>query len=480
MGVLSLSDGTSSQPTRLPKDVSQVSGSPGPSPACGGGEKNSRPWRRALLWLLFLGPFFFASYGFATWFTSQRTDVGVIVFAWERHIPFLPWTIVPYWLIDLLYGISLLLCATRVQLDNHARRLLVAQILAVSGFLLFPLRFSFQRGAVEGPLGTLFASLEVFDKPFNQAPSLHIVLMLLLWVVYLRALPKAWHWLVHGGFALIGISVLTTWQHHFIDVPTGLWLGAFCLWLIPDQMAAPFARVGWTGDPKRLRMALIYALAAVSTGWLALNLGGAGLWLLWPAASLVLVAGAYLLFGPSAFQKRQDGRMTLGAQMLFAPHIVGAWLNSRAWTCRLNPADVVIPGLLLGRLPRRADLDQLGIAAIVDLSAEMPCSSSGRRYVSLPMLDLIAPQTEQLDAAVQAIQTAYATHAAQGPILVCCALGFSRSALSVAAWLLSSGKAASPEDAIDIVRQARPAIVLGDDHCEALRVWWSHHQNCTS
>lgn len=441
-----------------------------------------RPWRRALLWLLFLGPFFFTSYGFATWFTSQRADVGVIVFAWERHIPFLPWTIVPYWLIDLLYGISLLLCATRVQLDNHARRLLVAQVLAVSGFLLFPLRFSFQRGAVDGPFGALFASLELFDKPFNQAPSLHIVLMLLLWVVYLRALPKAWHWLVHGGFALIGLSVLTTWQHHFIDVPTGLWLGAFCLWLIPDQVAAPFARASLSGDPKRLRMASIYALAAVFTGGLALNLGGAGLWLLWPAASLVLVAGAYLLFGPAAFQKRKDGRMTLGAQMLFVPHIVGAWLNSRAWTRKLNAADLVIPGLLLGRLPRYTDLDRLGIAAIVDLSAEMPCPSGGRDYVSIPMLDLIPPQAEQLEAAVQAIQTAYAsqalhaTHVAQGSVLVCCALGFSRSALSVAAWLLASGKADSPEKAIDIVRQARPAIVLGDDHREALRVWWRHRQ----
>ena len=56
----------------------------------------ARPWRRALAWLLLLGPFFFASYDFATWVSGQRSDVGVILFAWERHIPLLPWTIVPY------------------------------------------------------------------------------------------------------------------------------------------------------------------------------------------------------------------------------------------------------------------------------------------------------------------------------------------------------------------------------------------------
>jgi hypothetical protein len=37
VGVRPLSDRTTSQPTRLPKNVSQVSGCPGPSPACGGG-----------------------------------------------------------------------------------------------------------------------------------------------------------------------------------------------------------------------------------------------------------------------------------------------------------------------------------------------------------------------------------------------------------------------------------------------------------
>ena len=59
-------------------------------------------WKRGVLWLLLLAPLFFASYSFANWLSGQRDDVGTLVFAWESQIPLWPWTIVPYWSIDLL------------------------------------------------------------------------------------------------------------------------------------------------------------------------------------------------------------------------------------------------------------------------------------------------------------------------------------------------------------------------------------------
>ncbi|MBW6165344.1 phosphatase PAP2 family protein, partial [Pseudomonas aeruginosa] len=186
--------------------------------------------KRAVLWLLFLGPFFFASYGLANWLTSQRGDVGSLVFDWERGMPLWPWTILPYWSIDLLYGLSLLLPRDKRELDTHCLRLLSAQVLSVTCFLLFPLRFTFERPELGGVFGWLFDVLMGFDKPYNQAPSLHIALLVVLWVCYARYASGAWRWLLHGWFALIGLSVLTTWQHHFIDVPTGALAGWLCVW----------------------------------------------------------------------------------------------------------------------------------------------------------------------------------------------------------------------------------------------------------
>ena len=134
-------------------------------------------WGRSLAWLMLLGPLFFLSYGFSNQLAAAKAVDHSIVFDWERHIPFLPWTIVPYWSIDLLYGLSFLLCRTRLEVDRHALRLLTAQIISVACFIAFPLHFAFERPQVDGFFGALFDALMDFDKPYNQAPSLHISLL---------------------------------------------------------------------------------------------------------------------------------------------------------------------------------------------------------------------------------------------------------------------------------------------------------------
>jgi len=421
-------------------------------------------WKRGLLWLLLLGPFFFASYGLATWVTAQRSDVGSLVFAWEAQMPFWAWTIVPYWSIDLLYGISLLICATRAELDAHARRLFTAQVVAVSCFLLFPLRFTFQRPEMDGLFGLLFDLLGAFDKPFNQAPSLHIALLVILWVCFAHHVRGHWRWLLHGWFALIGVSVLTTWQHHFIDLPTGALLGWLCVWLWPSERPGPLASLALAREPRRWSLASRYLLGMLlfaAPAWVA---GGAWLWLLWPALALGLVALHYALFGAQGFQKGSDGRLSTASRWLLAPYLAGAWINSRLWTWRQPQPVEVCDGVWLGRLPASRDLARSPFTGILDMSCELSAAPAGRIYRNLPVLDLTAPDAALCLQAAQTIETLHGL----GPTLVCCALGYSRSATAVIAWLLHSGRARDLDDAIARVRSVRPGIVIGPAQRDAL------------
>jgi protein-tyrosine phosphatase/membrane-associated phospholipid phosphatase len=417
------------------------------------------PWRRGLVWLLFLGPFFFLSYGFANWLTARRAISTALFFAWERQIPFLAWTIAPYWSIDLLYGVSLLTCRDRRQVDRLALRLLSAQLIAVTCFVLFPLRFAFARPETTGLFGAMFDLLTRFDQPYNQAPSLHVALLMILWGHYASLVNGAWRILLHGWFFLIGLSVLTTYQHHFIDLPTGLLAGLLCLWLWPAQwptrQPSPLAGLRLSDSPVRRRLALAYLAGAGMFALTAIKLGGGALWLFWGSAALALVAANYAAIGPAGFQKWQ-GRLNPAASLLFAPYWLGAWLNSRVWTHRHPGPAPIADGVWLGRMPTRREMQAGGFAGLCDLSAELPAPRGPWRYINLPWLDLVTPTAAQLANAARQIESLRK----HGPVLVCCALGYGRSAAAVAAWLLHSGRAADPAAAYAMIRARRPGVAF--------------------
>lgn len=419
-----------------------------PAPDGAGG----RPWLLACLWLAVLGPGFFLFYGGANQYAASLppAQVGVLVWDWERHIPFLPWTIVPYWSIDLMYGLSLFLCASRAQLHTHAQRMLLTLLLSCAFFVAFPLRFSFGRPEVEGVFGLLFAQLRAFDAPFNQAPSLHISLLVLLWCQFRRALPRRWLPLLHGWCILIALSVLTTWQHHFIDVPTGAALGVLVCLLLPMP---EYRQYGWhPADAARARqLGTRYGLAGLGLLLPALFYGGWVWLLLWPAVAALWLAWAYLRRGPQLWQKL-DGRHSLASYWVLAPvrlliQAVQAWLRRG-----LPPAQALVPGVWLGSV---RDASDARFTSVLDLSCEYALRVPAN-VVSLPLLDLMLPNAQELEQAARHIDTLRE----RGPVLVCCALGLTRSAAVCLYWQVSRGHAPNVASAWAALQHMRPQVVL--------------------
>lgn len=422
-------------------------------------------WLRSLAWLALLAPLFFLSYGFANRYAAASAGVGSIFFEWERHIPFVPWTIVPYWSIDLLYGLSFLLCRSPREIDRHALRLLTAQIISVACFLAFPLHFAFERPPVDGVFGTMFDVLTGFDLPYNQAPSLHISLLVIIWIRFAQRTEGLVRVLVDGWALLIGVSVLTTYQHHFIDVPTGAAVGLICLWLWPDEGRSPLHALVRPRAQRQARLATFYLCGAVLIAAVCLWFGGAALWGLWVSLALSLTAIVYFSGDADGFQKT-DGRHAFASRILFAPYRYAARINAWLWTRRRPNPDHIAEGVWLGRHPDASASTSTvpGRSTLLDLCPELSAPRAARTCHSLPWLDLVVPTPAQLDEAAQAIESV--RHA--GPLLVCCALGYSRSACAVVAWLYRTRRSASIAAAIEHVRACRPHIVLSDAHLRVL------------
>jgi protein-tyrosine phosphatase len=130
------------------------------------------------------------------------------------------------------------------------------------------------------------------------------------------------------------------------------------------------------------------------------------------------------------------------------------------------PAHEIIPGIHLGRWPRAGDLELLRPAAVLDLTAEFSATPANGRfaYQNVPILDLTAPQPAALSSALEFIEG----HRKFGPVYVHCALGLSRSAAVIAAWMLKSQQARRAEDALRRIAALRRGVTWTPAHVAAI------------
>lgn len=410
--------------------------------------------RRAVFWLLLLVPLFYASYAFANWLASQRAFVPEIVFGWEKYIPFWGWTIIPYWSLNLFYGVALLVSPSKQSQNRLAGRYLTAQCIAILCFVAFPLTITWEKPETPGFSGWLFSLLGNFDLPYNQAPSLHIALTVIIWDHLRRLLPAQWRPLWHGWCLLIGFSVLTTWQHHFIDIPTGMLLGLFALWLFPLNNTAPWLEFQLTRDRRSQKLTLIYAAGGIAL-LLTILASKKLLWLLllWPSLALLLLSFGYSGAGAKIFQKNKNGGVSLASYWLFMPLRPFLWLNRLLWTWREPAAIEISDGVYLGRFPTRAEA--AAYATVIDMTGEVIAPKNiATQWQSFPSLDLASPDPVHVQNAVLALEQA------QRPVLVCCALGFQRSANVAAQWLVTNGYASDRKQAIELLRKSGRPVHL--------------------
>jgi protein-tyrosine phosphatase/membrane-associated phospholipid phosphatase len=417
------------------------------------------------VWTIILGAFFFLIYGLCNWITSMRPGVGSFYWSWESGIPFVPALILPYMSLDLFFAGAIFLCR-RGELKTHVKRVVTAILLAAVCFLLFPLKFSFIRPATTGFSGLLFDWLKL-DQPYNQMPSLHIALCAIVWAPYARRTHGLLRYILIGWFILIAASAVLTYQHHMIDILGGAILATIVFFLFPWPAASD--EDGNHLAARNLRVATVYGLSALALFTVAYVFRPWGWLVLWPAASMLLVALAYAGAGPRIFRKRH-GRFSWAATVLLSPYLFGARISHAMYRRSSDSCCQVTPNIILGGRLNRTKTRQLaaeGITAVLDLTPECrePRWPVSVHYKNLQILDLTLPSESLVREAVKFIKD----QAGVGTVYVHCALGFSRSAGVLAAYLLESSAASTAEEAIEMIRRVRPQIVVTPQWTTLLR-----------
>ena len=323
---------------------------------------------------------------------------GRLVYEWERLIPFWPLMIVPYLSIDAFFLVAPFLCRDRDELRVLSARIATAIVVAGICFAVFPLRFAFDRPAIDGWLGALFNGFTTLDRPYNLFPSLHITLAVILADTYARHTSGLLRTALLVWFALIGLSTVFTFQHHVVDLAGGLLLATIVHYLIRERGGSPH------GAAMNVRIAAYYATGSGLAALLAAMLWPWGALLLWPALSLAIVCAAYRP-GIRSLGKSERQDSDLYPDLLW-PYFIGQRASLSYYRRQCPAYNVVVPGLWIGR---RLDEDEAGAAiaagvtAVLDLTAEFDEASAFRRiaYTNVPTLDLTAPSADVLKAAVR-------------------------------------------------------------------------------
>lgn len=411
-----------------------------------------------------LSALFLVVYGWTNWFTAQRANVPTLFFEWERLIPFVPLMIAPYMSIDLFFVAAPFLCRNEKELSMFTKRIAAATVVAGICFLLFPLRFAFERPHASGWLGAFFDWFRAMDQPYNLLPSLHIAFRTILAQFYarhtrgiLRAASNVW-------FILIGLSAVLTYQHHVMDVFAGFALGAYCLYFIQES--------SWRLPViENRRVGAYYAIGTLVVGAFVLLWWPWGALLLWPMIALAVTALAYFGLGPGIFRKR-DGLLPWTTWWALGPCLLGQHVSRFYYRLRCRAWDAVTPHVWIGSTLTHGEAAaavRLGVTAVLDLTAEFSAPRPFRqlRYRNIQILDLTAPQLDQLQEMAEFIDQ----EATRGIVFIHCKIGYSRTGAAAGAYLLYSGKATTVVEALELLRQVRPTMIVRPEVVLALNAF---------
>lgn len=197
-------------------------------------------FRTRLRWAVIVTLYAAITYGVTNAIAQARGTTRCIALPGEMELPLVSWLVLPYLAVDIMLALSALCTISADQLRTLVRRLLWAFGVGNLIFLLLPLRCDFPRTIPDDWTAPLFHLLHFSDLPYNQAPSAHIYEAMIVAPVYWARFPHPAARLGIMAVILLGSAgTVLTWQHHVLDVVTGILFGIIVMRLIRPAGESP-------------------------------------------------------------------------------------------------------------------------------------------------------------------------------------------------------------------------------------------------
>ncbi len=403
-------------------------------------------FKERFVWLLYLGIVFFLLYGNANEYISRmQTNISLFM-QWEKDIPFIESFIIPYMSSDILFIIAFLLVQTRLSIKILALRSFFSIVISVLIFIFFPLKFAFEKPVVDN---FLFDILKL-DLPYNQMPSLHVSLAVILWFSMKNNIKSKFiKTILFIWLFLIILSTLFVYQHHFIDIPTGFLLGIIIVNLINEKKENYFTKSFTT--PRSIKIALYYLV--LSTIFMILSFKLSSIIFLYLFLSIFTLSAVYA-FGLNDFLISKNPYIKSFQQIFFLPYFIGSHLSWIYYKRKIPFICKFDENIYFGRQADEKEykkLKELGIKEIINLCPELQFHKTDIIQKKYNLLDLTIQDPQNILKIIKEIENS------SNKVYIHCKLGMSRTILIISAYMLYKGK--NFEEIETFLQKKRPLYI---------------------
>jgi hypothetical protein len=142
---------------------------------------------------------------------------------WELAIPFVPFMVVPYLSMFVLFLLPPFQLE-EPELRALAARLVVASLLGGMVFLAVPAEMGFVPRSDAGMWQPIYSAIYRIDGPFNTVPSFHVIYTTSILLAMIEVATPGLRRVYLAWLVAVCASTVLTHRHHLLDLAGGLGL----------------------------------------------------------------------------------------------------------------------------------------------------------------------------------------------------------------------------------------------------------------